>query len=51
MAMQGNSIARRSVVGATEKNNERRISKRFERDSSAKEMTYIKYILIYADII
>ena len=51
MAMQRNSIARMSVVEAMEKNNERRISKRFERDSRAKEMTYIKYVLIYVDII
>jgi len=53
MAMQCNSIARRSVVGAMEKNNERRIrriSNRFERDSRAKRMTYIKYIIIYVDI-
>ena len=51
MAMQRNSIARMSVVEAMEKNNERRILKRFERDSRAKEMTYIKYVLIYVDII
>ena len=50
MAMQRNSIARRSVVGAMEKNNERRISNRFERDSRVKRMTYIKYIIIYVDI-
>ena len=51
--MQCNSIARRSVVGAMEKNNERRIrriSNRFERDSRVKGMTYIKYIIIYVDI-
>ena len=46
-----NSSAKRSVVGAMEKNNERRISKRFERDSRAKEMSKIKYVLIYVDII
>ena len=41
-----------SVVRAMEKNNERRISKRFERDLSHRaKMTYIMYILIYMAII
>jgi len=44
MAMQRNSIARRSVVGAM-KRIMRGAFRKIERDSRAKEMTYIKYII------